>query len=296
MTGGTWHIAWHKSLDLATPRVIAILNLTPDSFADAGRLLTPEVALAAADRAIAAGAAMLDIGGESTRPGAQRIDAREQLARVIPAIRAIRARHPDIAISIDTTLASVAREALDAGADAVNDVSAGLEDDDMLPLVAQSGAGMILMHRLLPPGADSYSDRYASVPTYDAGGVVDHVVRFLTGRANAAICAGVRAESIVLDPGLGFGKSVEQNIELIREAPALRALGFPVLSALSKKSFVGRVGLARDSAPSERLAPTLAMSVLHFQAGARLFRVHDVAEHVEALRVAHAFSANKPRA
>lgn len=273
---------------------MAILNVTPDSFADGGWLAKPGSVLAAADRAIDDGADMLDVGGESTRPGAARVGAEEQIRRVAPAIRAIRARHRDVPISVDTTLAKVANAALDAGADAVNDVSAGREDEEMLSLVASRGAGMVLMHRLAPPGSDSYSDRYEGEPAYQD--VVAEVGKFLGSRMQDADRAGIARESIVLDPGLGFGKSVAQNIELIRGTHALGALGRPVLSALSRKSFVGRVGLGRDSQPGERLASTLAMSVLHYQHGARLFRVHDVREHAEALRVAvQGFGGRKPR-
>lgn len=176
MANDVWRVSDRCTLDLSVPRVVAILNVTPDSFADGGRLGSPEAALVAAERAVRDGAAMLDVGGESTRPGAARVSAAEQIARVVPAIRAIRARLPQIPISVDTTMAEVAEAALDAGADAINDVSAGEEDGAMLALAAKRRAGVILMHRLRPPGADSYSDRYASTPTYDAAqGVVGEV-------------------------------------------------------------------------------------------------------------------------
>jgi dihydropteroate synthase len=251
--------------------------------------MTPTAALASATRAIADGASMLDIGGESTRPGAARVDEPEQIARVVPAIRLIRAAHPDVPISVDSTRVSVAAAALEAGADAVNDVSAGEEDSGMLALVASRGAGIILMHRLTAPEHDFYSDQYSAEPRYTShqldasGGVVDAVHQYLASRLEAARSAGIQPGSIVLDPGLGFGKTVVQNMELIRGTALLRALGRPVLSGLSRKSFVGRLGLGRDSVPAERLAPTLALSVVHCLAGARLFRVHDVREHVEAL-------------
>jgi dihydropteroate synthase len=235
---------------------------------------------------------MLDIWGESTRPGAQRIPAAEQIRRVVPLIAAIRsARGPAAAtpISIDTTLSDVARAALDAGADAINDVASGAEDAEMLPLAAERGAGIILMHRLAAPPADSYSDGYARAPEY--GDVVATVRAFLAERASMAERAGVARGSIAIDPGLGFGKSVEQNMALLRRTDELIDLGYPVVSALSRKSFVGRVGLGRDSDSSERLPATLALSVLQAIRGAALFRVHDVAEHVQALRAARAFAA-----
>lgn len=291
MHAEVWNVSRSKSLDLSRPGVMAILNLTPDSFSDGGKLPTSHAIIEAATRAIEAGASVLDVGGESTRPGAARVSEQEQVARVVPAIGAIRSVHPGIAITVDTTRASVAAAALDAGADGVNDVSGGDEDPDMLDLVASRGSGIILMHRLTTPEQDSFSDQYSAEPRYagqgqHASGVVEGVCAYLRHRLRAAQAAGIRRESIVLDPGLGFGKSVEQNLELIGETHRLKALGRPILSGLSRKSFVGRVGLGRDSTPKERLAPTLAMSVMHFHAGARLFRVHDVAEHVAALRAA----------
>jgi dihydropteroate synthase len=279
-----WRLSSTKSLDLTTPRVMAILNVTPDSFSDGGMLIAPEAAANAAAAAVTAGAVVLDIGGESTRPGAAPVHAKEQIARVVPAIEAIRARDGELArvpITVDTTNAAVAGAALAAGADAVNDISAGLDDAAMLFLCAARGCGMVLMHRLRSPAADSFSDQYRQAPHYDD--VVTEVVAFLKSRAEAAIAAGIGRDQIMVDPGLGFGKTVEQNLALIRGTARLAALGFPILSGLSRKSFVGRVSLARDSLPSERLAGTLALSVLHAQAGAHLCRVHDVAEHVQAL-------------
>ncbi|MBM4109038.1 MAG: dihydropteroate synthase [Phycisphaerae bacterium] len=283
-----WRLSPRLSLDLGRPRVMAILNATPDSFAD--RHPTLDAALARARAAADQGADLLDVGGESTRPGAARMPADEQTARVVPIIRAIRERalFPG-PISIDTTLAAVARAALDAGADAINDVSAGLEDAGMLPLAAERSCGLILMHRLAPPDRDRYSDRYEAPPEYPD--VVESVRMFLADRLAAAINAGVDPDALVLDPGLGFGKSVEQNLALIRGTPRLLSLGRPVLSGVSRKSFAGRAALGRESDPSERLAPSLALSVLHLASGARLFRVHDVAEHVAALGAAWAVLA-----
>jgi dihydropteroate synthase len=279
-----WTIAPGRALDLSAPRVIAILNITPDSFSDGGQLSTTEAALAAAARAVSEGAAMLDIGGESTRPGAARVGADEQIARTVTVIRAIRAAAEPLAsipISIDTTRAAVAEAALDAGAEVINDVSAGLEDPDMLPLATARGTGIILMHRLHPPDADQYSDRYRSPPVY--ADVVAAVREFLAGRAREAERAGVSRHSIVIDPGLGFGKTVEQNLELIRRSAELASLGYPLLSAASRKSFVGRaMGLA-ESSPADRLPGSIAVSIAHALAGVNLFRVHDVAAHVQAL-------------
>jgi len=266
---------------------MAILNVTPDSFADGGRFASAGDVADAAQRALDEGADALDVGGESTRPGAARVPIDEQTRRVVPAIEAIRARGITAPITVDTTLAPVARAALDAGADAINDVSAGEEDPAVLALAAERGCGVILMHRLAPPDRDVYSDRYERAPEYTD--VVGHVGGYLAGRVAAAERAGVAPDAILVDPGLGFGKSVEQNLELIRHSGELASrAGRPVLSALSRKSFVGRAALGRDSGPSERLPGTLALSVLHLLAGARVFRVHDVAAHAGALAAAWA--------
>jgi dihydropteroate synthase len=284
-----WQVGSARSVALDRPRLIAILNLTPDSFFDGGRQTTVSSAIEAAERSLAEGADALDLGGESTRPGASRISADEQISRVIPVLKAIRSQSGPLSaipISIDTTLAPVAQAALDAGADAINDVSAGLEDPSILTVAAAHGAGLILMHRLVPPGQDSYSDRYANPPEY--GDVVRETREFLSQRAEAAIAAGVDRRSIVIDPGLGFGKTVEQNLELIRRTGDIAVLGFPVLSGVSRKSFVGRAAGQGDSGPGERLEGTLALSVAHLAAGARLFRVHDVAAHERALTAAWA--------
>ncbi|MEA5613141.1 dihydropteroate synthase [Nodularia spumigena] len=282
-----WRLNHARAVHLDRPRLLAILNITPDSFADGGRLPTPAHAADAARRAADEGADALDLGAESTRPGAARISTDEQIRRLIPAIAAVRAAGIDLPMTVDTTRAPVARAALDAGADAINDVAAGAEDDAMLALAAERACAIILMHRLAPPAADRYSDRYDAPPAYP-GGVVPAVRAFLAERAGAARAAGVPADRVLLDPGLGFGKSVEQNLELLHATPDLIALGHPVLSALSRKSFVGRLGLARDSDPAERLPATLALSVLHLHAGVRVFRVHDVAEHRQALDAAWA--------
>jgi len=271
---------------LERSRVVAILNVTPDSFSDGGKLTTPQAAALAAARAVERGAAMLDIGGESTRRGAARVGEEEQIARVVPSIRAIRAlggAASAIPISVDTTRSAVARAAIEAGADAINDVSAGTEDEGILTLAAERGAGVILMHRLRPPGEDSYSDRYREAPRY--GDVVLEVREVLLERARRAMESGVARESIVVDPGLGFGKSVEDNLRLVRRMDELVGLGFAVLGAASRKSFVGRVSLERETQPSERLAGSLAFAAAMHARGVRMFRAHDVAEHVELLRV-----------
>ena len=297
MTPRLWQLGGAKAIPLDRPAIIAILNLTPDSFSDGGDLPSTESAVAAAQAAIRDGASMLDIGGESTRPGAQRIPAQEQIRRVVPAILAIRRQSPAIPISIDTTLAPVAQAAIDAGADAINDVAAGLEDPAMLPLAASRGVGLILMHRLRTPDRDRFSDQYAVPPEYPgAEGVVGAVREFLLTRAAAAVNAGVSAACIAVDPGLGFGKTVEQNLELIRGTPRLAELGFPVLSALSRKSFAARAaGLGPETPAKARVEASLGLSVAHLYAGARLFRVHDVRAHRDALIAAWAAGTHRYR-
>jgi dihydropteroate synthase len=286
-----WRLAERREIALDAPRVMGILNVTPDSFSDGGAHASAAGALEAARLMIIAGADIIDIGGESTRPGALRIPAHEQMRRVVPAIRAIRGAFGSAAaISADTTLSEVASAAIDAGADAINDVSAGREDDEMFALAAESGVGLVLMHRRIPPGADTYSNQYDSEPRFE-GGVVRCVREFLGERAGAAMEAGVARESIVVDPGLGFGKSVAQNLELIARTEELVSLGFPVLSGLSRKSFTAAAaGIDTTLPPRDRLHATLGLSLAHRAAGASIFRVHDVEAHVRVLR---AFEAGR---
>lgn len=273
------------SLTLDQPRLIGILNITPDSFSDGGAYPTAQHAMDAALRMRDEGACMIDVGGESTRPGSTPVDSDEQVRRVVPVIEGVRKLAPrkELLISVDTTRSEVAQAALDAGADVINDISAGRDDVHMLPLAASHRCGIILMHRLHAPQRDSYSDQYATPPDYN-GDVVGFVRDFLAQRAETAVSAGVTPSSIVVDPGLGFGKSVAQNYELAGRIHELAELGYPVLSASSRKSFIGAA--SGVSLPQQRLAGTLAVSIALFFAGVRLFRVHDVAAHREALAVA----------
>ncbi len=284
----TWRVAGGRSLDLRRPAVMAILNVTPDSFSDGGELATSEAVVRRAARALEEGADILDIGGESTRPGADRVDAAEQIRRVVPAIEAILRGLGGAVVSVDTTLAEVAEAAIGAGAAIVNDVSGGSDDRAMHPLVARSGAGYIAMHRVLPPSRDSYSDRYSDAPIKQV--VTDLVAGWMRSTLEACEQAGIDPACVVLDPGLGFGKTVEQNLELIRGTPTLCSVGRPILSGLSRKSFVGRVCLERDSEPGERGAGTVALTALHRAAGASVFRVHEVSPAVQAIRAADALA------
>ncbi len=278
-----WKVTPDRDLPLDRPRLIGILNVTPDSFSDGGLHQTPQEAVDHALKMIDEGACIIDIGGESTKPGADRIDADQQIARTIPVIKQLR-EQSDVLISIDTTRSSVAEAALDAGANIVNDVSAGCDDAQMFELAAKRGCGLILMHRLVAPSHDSYSDQYNADPIYDD--VLQSVCLFLSTQCEAAKSAGVESESIVIDPGLGFGKSVAQCYEIIKRLDEITSLGYPVLCAVSRKSFIGAA--TGKSVPADRVIGSAAVSVMHYQAGVRLFRVHDVAANCAALAVASA--------
>lgn len=279
----TWKMAHGRSLTLDAPRLLGIVNVTPDSFSDGGLHATAERAIARALQCLDEGADIVDIGGESTRPGAARVSEATQMARILPVVSGVLERRPEALISVDTTRAPVAQAAIKAGAHVINDVSAATEDSQMLPLAAATGAGIILMHRLRPPDQDSYSHQYdQSPPQYD--NVVQDVLRYLIDRADAARSVGIDSEAIVLDPGLGFGKDVEQNFALIRATARFVAAGYPVLGAASRKSFIGTV--SGVSQPARRLSGTLAVAVFQYLSGVRIFRVHDVQQHRQALGVA----------
>lgn len=272
--------------------ILGIINATPDSFSDGGDVTSADAAVVVARRMALAGADGVDIGGESTRPGAEAVDEAEQIRRVVPVIAAIREALPELLISVDTTRAAVAGAAIGAGADVINDVSGGGDDAAILALAAERKVGVILMHRLRLPRADVASTQYgegwygSSVPAPVAGDVVERVKAAMADMLHRAEMAGIEPDRVLLDPGLGFGKTVRQNAELIEGTPKLLTLGRPVLSALSRKSFVGAMsGVSPDGDPKRRLAGTLALSMLHATAGASVFRVHDVGPCREALSV-----------
>jgi dihydropteroate synthase len=280
----TWRTA-RGSLTLDRPVILAILNVTPDSFSDGGRYTGTDAALAHAESLLADGATVIDVGGESTRPGrTESVPAAEELRRVVPVIEALRRRHPDLMISVDTVKSEVARAAIDAGAAIVNDVSAFRLDPVMAEVAGKSGAGVILMHSrggLLEIASYEHADY--------AGDVVGGVIAELRESLAAATAAGIDADAIVLDPGLGFSKTVEQSVELFDQLEALRSLGRPVLVGPSRKRFLGAVtGLSVD----ERDRATAAACALAWERGARLFRVHAVAAAREALAVAHALDGS----
>jgi dihydropteroate synthase len=268
-----------RPVSLAEPVVMGILNVTPDSFSDGGQLPDVASALRRAERMIGEGAAILDVGGESTRPGAPEVDESEELRRVVPVVEAL-ARRFDVPLSVDTRKAVVAREGLAAGASIVNDVSGMAFDAGMPRVVADAGAGIVLMHMRGTPS--DMRDR----AHYDD--VVGEVGEELGDAVRRAMDAGVPGDAIVLDPGIGFAKTARQSLRVIGEIARIVALGFPVLVGPSRKSFLGEaVGLP----PEERAVGTAVACVLAYQGGARLFRVHDVAPTVQALAVAKAVDA-----
>jgi len=256
---------------------MGILNVTPDSFSDGGDYFEQDAAVARALTMIAEGADIVDVGGESTRPGAEPTPEDEQLRRTIPVIRAIREHDPDVAVSIDTRSAAVARTALEAGADMVNDVSALRDDPEMADVVAGSEAAVVLMHR-----------RGSSVDMQEGGGphyddLIGEIAAFLCERRDVAAARGIDRARIIFDPGLGFGKRVEHNRMILRYLDRLVALGQPVLVGASRKRFLGR-GSEGDE-PKERLAGSLACAAIASMAGAAILRVHDVRATVEVIRL-----------
>jgi dihydropteroate synthase len=261
------------------PSVMGVVNVTPDSFSDGGVNLRPEDAVAAARRLVAEGAAIVDVGGESTRPGSEGVSADEELRRVEPVLEAVAGELP---VSIDTSKAAVARRALELGAEMVNDVTALRGDPGLAEVVAEGGAYLCLMHMLGTPRTMQADPRYDDVAA--------EVAAFLEQRLAFAIDAGVPEELICLDPGIGFGKTAEQNFELVRRLDVLLALGRPVVIGFSRKSSLGRV-LGDPQATTGPLSASLAAAVSAYERGATILRVHDVRETVEALAVARAVGA-----
>lgn len=268
--------------------VMGILNLTPDSFSGDGLIADEDpvaAALAQAQRFEEQGADLLDVGGESTRPGADTVSQEEELERVVPVVRALR-RETDLPISIDTYRAPVAEAALDAGADWVNDVWGLRADPDMAALVAARGVPVILMHNRSTPGntavAERLGGRYVGV---EYENLLEDVRRELMESVELALAAGVPAENIVLDPGIGFGKTVAQNLELLDRTAEIRGLGYPVLLGPSRKSFIG---YTLDLPPNERVEGTAAAVCVGITRGADIVRVHDVQPMVRAARMTDA--------
>lgn len=260
------------------PQLMAILNVTPDSFSDGGKFTGVTMALRQAETLITEGADIIDVGGESTRPGAEPVPPDEQIRRVVPAIKAIRAMNAAIKISVDTMSSPVAAAALAAGADIINDVSAGTADGEMLAFAGSAQVPIILMHMQGTP--KTMQDN----PHYDD--VVVEVISALQQRIEAALTAGVKPENIAIDPGIGFGKRKQDNLQLLAHLPRFVELGYPVLLGTSRKRFMGSI--CNVSEPAELVTATAVTTALGVMAGVQMFRVHDVKANRQALDVAWA--------
>lgn len=275
-----------RVIDFSQPRMMGILNVTPDSFSDGGRYVVPEQAIAHARLMLEQGTDVIDVGGESTRPGAERVSAAQQINRVLPIIQRLKAELNPV-ISIDTTSAEVAAVALEAGASIINDVSAGEEDAEMFALAGEAKAPIILMHKQGQPGSMQDNPQYADV--------VEEVTGYLMERAALAKAAGVAENQIVLDPGIGFGKTTLHNLQLIKGLGRLVETGYAVLLGTSRKRFIGELsrfgvdggGVQGEIPAEERVAGTVATTVMGVQAGVLFFRVHDVQPNQQAAMFVH---------
>jgi dihydropteroate synthase len=266
------------------PLIMGILNVTPDSFSDGGKYSDVDAAVRQARHMLDEGADIIDIGGESTRPGAEPVAADEQIRRVVPVVEAIRQQvSADIPISIDTTLSAVAKAALAAGADIINDISAGRDDEAILALAAETDAPIILMHSQGAP--KTMQDN----PYYDD--VVQEVLAALYQQIDAALKAGIKKERIAIDPGIGFGKRKQDNIDLLAHLDAFVATGYPVLLGTSRKRFMGTI--CDVSEPSELVTATAVTTALGIMAGVQIFRVHDIRENRQAADVAWAIRQSR---
>jgi dihydropteroate synthase len=260
------------------PVLVGVLNVTPDSFSDGGDFFDPERAAVGAAAMMDAGAQIIDVGGESTRPGADPVAPEKEAQRVVPVIQEVMAERPGAIVSIDTYRAGTAAAALQAGASIVNDVSALRGDPRMADIVAEARCPVILMHMLGEPKTMQRDPRYDDV--------VREVRDFLAGRVERAVAAGVEEENIILDPGIGFGKTLEHNLALLRNLDSLVELGCPVLVGASRKTFIGRITSVNEA--RDRVFGTVAANVIACSRGATFFRVHDVRANQEALAVAWA--------
>lgn len=260
---------------------MGILNLTPDSFSDGGRYTDVERAIEHARQMVAEGAAIIDVGGESTRPGSQRVSAEEQLSRILDIIRALRSDLPaNIAISVDTTRVPVAEAAIRAGASMLNDISAGRDDPRMFALAAETGVPIAIMHMQGEPATMQDNPTYTDV--------VAEVRDFLLERVAAAEAAGVAREQLVIDPGIGFGKTRNHNLQLLAALPEFVHTGYPVLLGTSRKRFMGAI--CRETDTEQLIGATCTTTVIGAQAGISIFRIHDVRPNRQAIEVTHAIA------
>jgi dihydropteroate synthase len=260
------------------PVVVGILNVTPDSFSDGGDFLDPEAAAEQAATMLDEGADMLDVGGESTRPGSDPVSQEEEIRRVVPVLKRILSVRPEAVISIDTYRSGTATAALEAGASLVNDVTALRGDPRMVSVVEGAACPVILMHMQGEPKTMQKEPHYEDV--------IGEVRDFLAERAEYAVAAGVRPENVIVDPGIGFGKNLEHNLALLRNLDAVVDLGFPILIGASRKRFIERITGVQEA--RDRVSGTVATTVLAYERGATFFRVHDVRANREALAVAEA--------
>ena len=257
--------------------LMGVLNVTPDSFSDGGEFYAPQAALAQAQCLVEAGADIIDIGGQSTRPGAQQISVEEELQRVLPVVQAVRSQM-SIPISVDTTRAIVAQQAVEAGADLVNDISGGTFDPDMLSTVAQLGVQLVLMHIRGTPQTMQQLTEYQDL--------MGEIYQFFERQLAAAVHAGIEKSRLIIDPGIGFAKTAEQNLEILRKLPNFRSLGVPILVGVSRKSFIGRI--LNQSDPKARVWGTSAACCGAIAGSADILRVHDVLEMRDVCLVADA--------
>ncbi|NEQ66452.1 MAG: dihydropteroate synthase [Symploca sp. SIO2D2] len=257
--------------------LMGVLNVTPDSFSDGGEFNTPAAALAQAQRLVDAGADIIDIGGQSTRPGAQLVSEAEELQRVLPVVEAVRSSL-NVPISVDTNRASVAEKAVAAGADVVNDISGGTFDPDMLPVVAQLHVPIILMHMRGTPQTMQQLTDYQDL--------IGEIYQFLEGQIVAALAVGIERSHLIIDPGIGFAKTFEQNLSILRQLPIFHSLDVPLLIGVSRKSFIGHI--LNQPNPKNRVWGTAAACCSAIAAGAELLRVHDVLEMRDVSLVADA--------
>jgi dihydropteroate synthase len=277
MQGRLWKIGDHVFNVSRQGLIMGVLNITPDSFSDGGKFFTADKAIDQGLRMVAEGADIIDVGGESTRPGAEPVAAEEELRRVIPVIEKLRASI-NIPISIDTSKAEVARAAIQAGASIVNDVTGGRADEGLLPLIAETNSAFIIMHMQGTPRTMQNQPLYSDV--------VSEIADFFRQQYARAIGYNIDPMAIALDPGIGFGKTLEHNLDLLAQLEQLRAHDRPIVVGVSRKSFLGK--LINSPEMSDRLAPALALTSLLRARGADVLRVHDVRENVSALRVTEA--------
>jgi dihydropteroate synthase len=257
--------------------LMGVLNVTPDSFSDGGEFNAPAAALTQAQRLVEAGADLIDIGGQSTRPGAEQVSVEEELRRVLPVVEAVRSRL-SVPISVDTTRASVAQAVVNAGADLVNDISGGTFDPDMLQIVAQMQVPIVLMHLRGTPQTMQKLTEYQDL--------IGEIYEFLERQIATAVAAGIERSRLIIDPGIGFAKTAQQNLEILRQLPTFRSLGVPILVGPSRKSFIGRILDQPD--PKGRVWGTAATCCSAIAGSADILRVHDVLEMRDVCRVADA--------